>query len=99
MFNLVRLAIRLHPPKSKPAFSPPSPILSSPTYLLPAPHIDSASDGACQIQTLGPRAVFLAGDDFDFAELLAEAHDGVGGFCEGELLSWVAMVSGRVLKV
>lgn len=59
------------------------------TDSLPAPHIDTARDGTGQVQTLGPRAIFLPGHDLDFAELLAEAHDGVRGLREGELLSWV----------
>lgn len=68
-----------------------SPFIHLLTYLLtdslPAPHIDTAGDGTGQVQALGPRAIFLPGNDLDFAELLAEAHDGVRGLREGELLS------------
>ncbi len=44
----------------------------------------------------------MAGDDFDFAEGLAEADDGVGGFGKGELLAcrgrgWLVGVSGMCI--
>lgn len=58
-----------------------------PTYSLPAPHIHTAGDGTREIQALGPGAIFLAGNDFDFVECLAEADDGVGCFRECELLT------------
>ncbi len=41
----------------------------------------------------------MAGDDFDFAEGLAEADDGVGGFGEGELLACKGVSGGFGVRI
>lgn len=79
--------------------SPSFPLSLGHLPLLPAPHVHTARDGAGEVQALGPRAVLLAGDDFDFAEGLAEADDGVGGFGEGELLACKGVSGGFGVRI
>lgn len=72
-------SLPLPPPPAPPQALPRPHVLklSLLTYLLPAPHIHTPRHRNRQIQTLGPRAIFLPRNDFDLAELLAEPYDGV----------------------
>lgn len=49
-------------------------------------NINTLADTAFQSEGLGPRA--RVASSFDLGESLTEANGGIGGFCDGELLTW-----------